>query len=172
MTIAAMRHAEGAREKSAPRRTLTRVAAPVVAVAALSMAALACESSDTAPSDPPTTPRPSSPVGSESTATGTNSGSPAPSESSRARPHRVIVTFDVDWRPEPELSPDQVRAQRDRVVRAQRAVLSALGEHGELHREYHATAQASLNVSDDGLELLEHQPEVATYSRDTPDPAN
>lgn len=84
--------------------------------------------------------------------------------------HLVIVTFDVDWRPEPELSAEQVSAQRDRVARAQARVLDALGEDVELSREHHATAQASLKVSDDGLARLEGMPEVAAVHRDSPDP--
>lgn len=84
--------------------------------------------------------------------------------------HLVIVTFDVDWRPEPELSAEEVSAQRDRVAHAQARVLDALGHDGELSREHHATAQASLKVSDDGLARLEGMPEVAAVHRDSPDP--
>lgn len=86
--------------------------------------------------------------------------------------HLVTVTFDVDWRPEPELSAEEVTAQRERIAQAQARVLDALGEDADLRREHHATAQASLKVSDDGLARLEGLPEVDAVQRDSPDPPN
>lgn len=86
--------------------------------------------------------------------------------------HLVIVTFDVDWRPEPELSAEEVTAQRDRIAQAQAGVLEALGDDADLRREHHATAQASLKVSDDGLARLEGLHEVEAVHLDSPDPPN
>lgn len=96
----------------------------------------------------------------------------APAADAPVLRHLVIVTFDVDWRPEPELSAAEVTAQRDRIAQAQARVLDALGEDADLRREHHATAQASLKVSDDGLARLEGLPEVDAVHRDTPDPPN
>ena len=89
-----------------------------------------------------------------------------------ALPHLVIVTLAVDWRPEPDLSADEIADQRERVAQAQRRMLQALGPEGELRRELHATAQVSVAVSDAGLAELEDLPEVAAIHRDQPEPAN
>lgn len=89
-----------------------------------------------------------------------------------ALPHLVIVTLDVDWRPEPNLSAEEIANQRDRVAQAQQRMLQALGPEGELRRELHATAQVSMAVSDAGLAELEDLPEVAAVHRDLPEPTN
>lgn len=155
------------------------------------MAAVACGGDPTADSTVPMTPSPgpastTSPDDHQSSPAPARSGTPDDNQPSRAVStdgaesrteaavliHLVIVTFDVEWRPEPELSDEEVAAQRDRVRQAQAAVLDALGPDADLRREHHATAQASLKVSDDGLARLEHLAEVAAVHKDTPAPAN
>lgn len=79
----------------------------------------------------------------------------------------VIVDLAVDWRPEGELSDDDRVEQRRRIEAAADEIITALGDHGEVHRRLTMTAQLSLSVDDDGLAILERHRLVATIHDDT-----
>ncbi len=83
----------------------------------------------------------------------------------------VIVALAVEWRPEHELSAEQVVEQRARVQTVQDEVLLALGRHGRLRRPLHETAQAALLVDPHGLALLRGHPRVVSVSDDGKAPA-
>lgn len=84
--------------------------------------------------------------------------------------HAVIVDLAVDWRPEAELTAEEVAAQRTRIEEAERAVLQALGDHGQRQRQLHATGQVSLLVDATGLDILRGHPDVGAVHRDQEDP--
>jgi len=83
----------------------------------------------------------------------------------------VIVALALEWRPEHELSTEQVVEQRARVRTVQDEVLLALGRHGRLRRPLHETAQAALLVDPHGLALLRGHPRVVSVSDDGKAPA-
>lgn len=84
--------------------------------------------------------------------------------------HAVIVDLAVDWQPEAELTVEEVVAQHTRIEEAERAVLEALGEHGQRQRQLHATGQVSLLVDATGLEILRGHPDVAAIHQNQDDP--
>jgi len=84
--------------------------------------------------------------------------------------HAVIIDLAVDWRPEAELNAEEASAQRTRFEEAERAVLEALGDHGQPQRQLRATGQISLLVDETGLEILRGHPEVAAIHQDQDDP--
>jgi hypothetical protein len=161
---------------------------PSTSGAAVSPAALSPtveSSAGTSPrSDAPSSPPPRVATQSPSGASQPASASPAPaaqlppgpSEPAHHRTEpvldqRVVVDFAVGWRPEHELSDEEVSAQRARVQAAQDEVLRALGGHGRLVRALHETAQASLAVDAEGREILRGHPRVAAVNDDDPEPA-
>lgn len=104
----------------------------------------------------------------DSTTTTTDS---TPAEQSAAPlKHLVIVDLAVDWRPEGALDDDERAEQRRRLQAAEDAILRALGEHGRVRRQLHASGQVALAVDDKGLSILGDLDPVATVHEDTPDP--
>lgn len=84
----------------------------------------------------------------------------------------VIVTLAVDWRPESELTAEEVRAQRARIAAAEAALLDALGHHGAVRRRLEATAQLALRVDGEGRRIATDHAVVAAVDDDDPEPAD
>ncbi len=80
----------------------------------------------------------------------------------------VIVDLAVEWRPEHELSDEEVWEQRARIEAAQDEVLSDLGAHGRLSRRLTETAQMALTVDAEGRGILAEHRLVATVHEDRP----
>lgn len=112
---------------------------------------------------PPSTGKPTS--GSATTTTEST-----PEQSAAPLKHLVIVDLAVDWRPEGALDDDERAEQRRRLQAAEDAILRALGEHGRIRRQLHASGQVALAVDDKGLSILGDLDPVATVHEDTPDP--
>lgn len=84
--------------------------------------------------------------------------------------HAVIVDLAVDWRPEGELDREDLAAQRQRIQAAENATVRALGAHGRVRRQLHASGQVALAVDDKGLSVLRDLNEVAAIHEDKPAP--
>lgn len=82
----------------------------------------------------------------------------------------MIVDLAVGWRPEGALDDEELAAQRRRIQAAEKAILRALGEHGRVRRQLHASGQVALAVDDKGLSVLGDLDPVAAIHEDTPDP--
>lgn len=144
-----------------------RLRAPLAPTVAILLAAC----STTSPVDgnqtsagPPSTGQPTS--GSTTTTT-----DPTPEEPPAAPlRHAVIVDLAVGWRPESALDDEELAAQRRRIQAAEKAILRALGEHGRVRRQLHASGQVALAVDDKGLSVLGDLDPVAAIHEDTPDP--
>lgn len=93
-----------------------------------------------------------------------------PPEPAAPLKHAVIVDLDVGWRPEGALDDEELAAQRRRIQAAEKAILRALGEHGRVRRQLHASGQLALAVDDKGLSVLGDLDPVAAIHEDTPDP--
>lgn len=81
----------------------------------------------------------------------------------------VIVDLAVDWRPEAELTPDQVQDQRARIEGAQDALVADLGAHARLRRRFDATPQMAVSVNEQGSAILAASPLVARVHADRDD---
>lgn len=84
--------------------------------------------------------------------------------------HAVIVDLAVDWQPEGGLDAEERAAQRQRIQAAENAIVRALGEHGRVRRQLHASGQVALAVDDKGLSVLGDLDQVAAIHEDTPAP--
>ncbi len=82
---------------------------------------------------------------------------------------QLVVDLAVEWRPEHELSDEEVRLQRARIETAQDEVLGDLGAHGRLSRRLTATAQMAVSVDDEGRQILAGHRLVAAVHDDEPD---
>lgn len=125
---------------------------------------------DVARSSSSATEPPRAPTGSTAPPGGVSTASPGP-HADAILDRAVIVALDVEWRPEHELSAEQVVEQRARVQTVQDEVLLALGRHGRLRRPLHETAQTALLVDPHGLALLRGHPRVVSVSDDGKAPA-
>lgn len=95
--------------------------------------------------------------------------------SSTEEPHRlteIIVTLEMPWQPEANLSPEEVAAQRAAIADIQQQLLELLdGTQFEVRQRYELTAQLALAVDDEALARIEASDLVAGSTEDTPDPA-
>lgn len=82
--------------------------------------------------------------------------------------HAVIVDLAVGWRPEGGLNAEERAAQRRRIQDAEDVIVRALGEHGRVRRQLHASGQVALAVDDKGLSVLGDLDLVAAVHEDTP----
>lgn len=103
----------------------------------------------------------------------TTSSSAVPSSSMEpVHLNEIIVTLDVPWKPEADLSPEEVASQRAAIADAQQQLIDLLdGTQFEVKVRYELTAQLALAVDDEALARIEDSTLVLGSTEDTPDPA-
>lgn len=160
-----MRSSERTRRRVGGNRHRARLA-PTVAILLAACGTTSPTDGNQTTDGPPSTDAPTS--GSTTTTTGRSPDehptAPAPLK------HAVIVDLAVDWQPEGGLDADERAAQRRRIQAAEDAIVRALGEHGRVRRQLHASGQVALAVDDTGLSVLGDLDQVAAVHVDTPAP--
>jgi hypothetical protein len=82
----------------------------------------------------------------------------------------VVVELAVPYRPEAELGPDAIAAQRAAIAGAQEAVLGELGEHGTPAGRPERLPQLAVRVDEEGLAILSRSPRVRRVEGNEPEP--